>query len=156
MDPFLFEELISELLDAMGYEDVDVTKRSGDKGIDVVATAQFGMTKVKEVVQVKRRKGTIQRSEMDALRGSLPYYDAIRGSLITLGRFAKGCIEYALLERAAPITLIDGETLIDLLVEHEIGIKKKRTDVLEIEDEIVTAGAIPDETEETIEELESK
>jgi len=89
---------------------------------------------------------------MDKLRGSLPYYDAIRGTFITLGKFARGCIDYALLERAAPITLIDGDTLIDLLVEHEIGIKKKRTDILEIEEDAFTPGALPEELGEAIEE----
>ena len=39
----------------MGYEDVTVTQQSGNKGVDVVATVQFGITTVTEVVQVKRR-----------------------------------------------------------------------------------------------------
>jgi restriction system protein len=151
MDPFMFEVLISDLLDAMGYEDVEVTKRSGDKGIDVIANAQFGLTRVKEVVQVKRRQATIQRGEMDKLRGSLPYFDAIRGTFITLGGFAKGCLESALLERAAPITLIDGTTLIDFLVDHEIGIKKRSTDVFELDEDAFTSNPIPEDLEDVVE-----
>jgi restriction system protein len=151
MDPFMFEVLISDLLDAMGYEDVEVTKRSGDFGIDVIANAQFGLTRVKEVVQVKRRQGTINRGEMDKLRGSLPYYDAIRGTFITLGTFAKGCIDSALLQRAAPITLIDGDILIDFLVEHEIGIKKKSTDVFELDKEAFAGTPVSEELENTVE-----
>jgi restriction system protein len=35
---------------------------------------------------------------------------------------------------AAPITLINGETLIDLLVQHEIGVKKKTVDYYELDE----------------------
>lgn len=35
---------------------------------------------------------------------------------------------------AAPITLIDGERLLDLLIEHEIGIKKKPASLWELEE----------------------
>jgi restriction system protein len=46
MDPYLFEKLVRDLLEAMGYEDVEVTKQSGDKGVDVVASVQYGITEV--------------------------------------------------------------------------------------------------------------
>lgn len=35
---------------------------------------------------------------------------------------------------AQPITLIDGERLLDLLIENEIGIRKKPIDLYEIDD----------------------
>src|SRR5262249_3418601 len=53
MNPYRFEGLIRDLLEAMGYEDVTVTKASGDYGVDVVATVQFGITTITEVIQVK-------------------------------------------------------------------------------------------------------
>ena len=46
LDPYRFEELIKDLLEAMDYEDVQVTKQSGDKGVDVIAKFQFGITDV--------------------------------------------------------------------------------------------------------------
>ena len=95
MDPYRFETLVKDLLDAMGYEDVVVTKQSGDKGVDVVANFEFGITQVREVVQVKRHQASITRPVMDQLRGALPYYQAIRGTIITLGKFAKGCKDAA-------------------------------------------------------------
>lgn len=104
MPPYQFEHLIGDLMEAMGYEDVTVTKQSGDKGVDVVATVQFGITTVREVVQVKRHGGkvTIQRQIIDQLRGSLPYHQAIRGTRITLGKISKGATEAALFPCAAP------------------------------------------------------
>jgi len=80
---------VKELLDAMDYEDVRVTKVSADKGVDVVARVQFGITEITEVVQMKRTENTITRPKVDELRGALPYFKAIRGTIIGLGSFAK-------------------------------------------------------------------
>ena len=133
MNPYKFEMLIKDLLDAMDYENVKVTKQSGDKGVDVVADFEFGITQVREVVQVKRQAGSITRPILDQLRGALPYYQAIRGTIITLGTFAKGCKEAAIFQGAAPITLIDGDKLIELLVKHEVGIKRRQHIVYELD-----------------------
>ena len=52
MDPFQFEYLTAELLRKIGYENVTVTKRSGDKGIDVIGNLTVGgLTNVKTVIQ---------------------------------------------------------------------------------------------------------
>jgi restriction system protein len=134
MPPTDFEELAAQLLRAMNYEDVVVTKASGDKGVDVTATIQMGITTVTEVVQVKRQVGSIQRPVLDQLRGVLPLHGAIRGTIITLGTFSKGCAEVATHRGAAPITLIDGERLLSLLVEHEMGIKRQSLTLLEVDD----------------------
>jgi restriction system protein len=142
LPPFQFEHLIRDLLEAMGYEDVQVTKQSGDKGVDVVATVQFGITTVTEVVQVKRHKGSIHRPVLDQLRGALPYHKAIRGTIITLGTFTKGCKEVALFPGAAPITLIDGDRLLDLLVRHEIGIQKKPAYIFELDETYLSADSV--------------
>jgi restriction system protein len=133
--PYAFEHLIRDLLEAMGYEDVSVTKASGDKGVDVLATVQFGITTITEVVQVKRHQGNIQRPVIDQLRGSLVYHGAIRGTVITLSGFSAGARDAALFQNAAPITLIDGEKLVDLLIEHEVGIRKRPVELYEVDEE---------------------
>lgn len=143
MHPYQFEHLVRDLLEAMGYEDVLVTKESGDKGVDVVATVEFGITTIKEVVQVKRQKRTIGRPVLDQLRGSLPYYKAIRGTIITLGKFSKSCKEAALFQGAAPIGLIDGERLLDMLIEHEIGIRKRPAQLYELDKDFFDTSITP-------------
>jgi restriction system protein len=138
MNPYRFESLIKDLLEAMDYEDVIVTKQSGDKGIDVVANYQFGITQIKEVVQVKRQQGSITRPVLDQLRGALPYYQAIRGTIITLGRFAKGCEDAAVFQGAAPITLIDGNKLMELILKHNVGIKTRQVNLIEVDESYFT------------------
>jgi restriction system protein len=139
MHPYKFEHLVRDLLEAMGYEDVIVTKQSGDKGVDVVATVQFGITTITEVVQVKRYKGNVTRDEIDKLRGALVYQKAIRGTLITLGGFSKGCAEASVYPGGAPIGLIDGEKLLELLEKHEIGIRRVSLPLLELDEEALSS-----------------
>lgn len=136
MNPYKFEGLIRDLLEAMDYEDVVVTKQSGDKGVDVVGHYQFGITQIKEVVQVKRYQGSITRPTLDQLRGALPYHQAIRGTIITLGKFAQGCKDAAIYPGAAPITLIDGDKLMELLLKHGVGVRKRQATLFEIDESI--------------------
>lgn len=141
MHPYKFEHLVRDLLEAMGYEDVTVTKEAGDRGVDVIANIQFGITSVREVVQVKRTpNSSIGRPILDQLRGALPYHQAIRGTIITLGTVSKGAKEAAVFPGAAPITLIDGEKLLDLVVEHEVAIKKRPVMMWELDADFFAQG----------------
>jgi len=121
-----FEHLIKDLLSAMGYDDIKVTSPTNDKGVDVTAVSQHGITTVKEAIQVKRSTtSNVQRPILDKLRGSLHRFDAFQGTIITLSDFAKGAKDAAFEKGAAPITLINGEKLIDLLIEYDLIVDKK-------------------------------
>ncbi len=144
MDAFAFEHLVQRLLESMDYQKVEVTARSGDGGADVVAEIELGITSVREVVQAKRHRRTIQRKDLDALRGSLHRFNAVRGTIIATSRFSSGTREAAFESGAAPVTLIDGDKLIDMLIEHGIGVQKRTVDVLEVDPEafaVVDIGA---------------
>ena len=135
MDPFKFEQLVKLLLEEMGYENVATTSPTNDKGVDVVGTIELGISAVREVIQVKRHRGTIGRPVLDQLRGSLHRFNAVRGTIITTGRFSKGAEDAAFERGAPPITLIDGERLLDLLFEYQIGVNKKQVDYFEFASE---------------------
>jgi restriction system protein len=134
MNPYRFEELISLLLEEMGYTDVKVTSPSNDKGVDVVADIELGISSVREVVQVKRHSGSINRTILDQLRGSLHRFKAMRGTIITSGTFSNGAKTAAMEQGAAPITLIDGKKLLNLLLQYEIGISKKAVEFYEFDE----------------------
>jgi restriction system protein len=133
MHPYRFEYLIRQLLEAMGYEDVKVTRESGDKGVDVIATVQVGITTITEYVQVKRQQSNVGRPVLDQLRGALPLHNALRGTIITLGDFSKGCTDVALHPGALPITLINGDRLLKMLRDHEIGIRRSPVPLYEVD-----------------------
>ena len=59
------------------------------------------------------------------------------------GDFGKGARDAAFEMGAAPITLINGETLIDLLIQHGIGLKKKTIEHYDVDEEVFQV--VPDE-----------
>lgn len=153
MKPYAFEQLIGRLLESMGYTDVEVTARSGDRGVDVVGRIVLGITEVKEVVQVKRQQGNVQRPVLDMLRGSLHRFGAVKGTIISLGGIGRGAQASAFEPGAAPITLIDGEKLLDLLIDNEIGVRTKTIELLELDAASLrptgeVAGALSEEEDE--------
>lgn len=139
MDPFAFEHLIKRLLEEMNYQNVEVTSRSSDGGVDVVGDIELGITSVREVVQAKRHRRAIQRKDLDALRGSLYRFNAVRGTIVTTSRFAKGTQDAAFATGVAPITLLDGDKLVDLLIEHGIFVRKRTIELLEVDADAVAA-----------------
>lgn len=135
MDPFQFEYLAADLLQKIGYENVTVTKRSGDKGIDVIANLTVGgITNVKTVIQVKRYAASnkINGAVITQLRGSAEVDQ--RGLVITTSDFTKDGIEEAQAPNKMPVSLVNGEKLIQLLVKYGIGVKKQQIDVLSLDE----------------------
>ncbi|MCE2470907.1 MAG: restriction endonuclease [Anaerolineae bacterium] len=122
-----FEELIKKLLRKMGYRNVQVTRQTRDGGIDVVADLEAGITHVRHVIQAKRQETPVGIGVVDRLRGSLHRGGAGLqpvGTIITTSNFTKGARDAAVEKGVAPITLIDGEALLDLLVKYGFTVKK--------------------------------
>ena len=76
---------------------------------------------------------SIQRPALDAFRGSLHRFNALRGTLVTTSRFSKGAEKAAFEVGVAPITLIDGEHLIDLLMEYKLGVHPTHLTVWQVD-----------------------
>jgi restriction endonuclease Mrr len=123
MDPRTFEFLVRRVLIALGYRDVTVTRYSGDKGID--ATAIFdvgGATPVNIAIQAKRT-GTVDRPTVQNVRGSLTNREL--GLIVTSGTFTAAAKIEAQEPGKAPIGLIDGAKLLEIMVANRIGIEEK-------------------------------
>ena len=132
MDPKDFEDLVGRLLGAVGFEDVIVTNYSGDNGIDVRGTLVVGdVIRVNMAVQVKRWKKdrNIQRPDVQQVRGSLGAHD--QGLIITTSGFSPGATEEARRPNAVPVALMNGDQLVALLVEHNIGVHRTSYQLIE-------------------------
>jgi len=108
----------------------------GDKGIDVTAKLTLrGITSVKTVVQVKRYKpgNNVSGSVIAQLRGSAEVDQ--RGLVITTSEFTKDGICEASAANKMPVALVNGDKLIDLLFEHEIGVRKVQVPVYSLDSE---------------------
>lgn len=133
MDPKAFENLMGQLFVALGFEDVEVTKYSGDGGIDVRGRlAVGGVTNVQTAIQVKRWANNVPDRVVRELRGGLSTQE--RGLVITLSDFTAAARKEAAKADRVPISLINGERLITLLVENNIGVVTKNVSVLEIDE----------------------
>jgi restriction system protein len=129
-----FEKLIALLLAAIGFEDVTVTPYSGDKGIDVKATLVVGESvRTRMAVQVKKWKNNVQAPIVQQVRGSLSTHE--QGLIITTSDFSKGAYEEARKSDKIPVALMNGEQLVDLLIENNIGITRTNYDLIELSEE---------------------
>lgn len=120
-----FEDFLKPLLECIGLDEVRVTKRSGDGGIDLEGI-RYGVIdnnddSVKYIVQAKRYKPSdkIPVDIIDKLRGNM--LSGEKGIVITTASFSKPAIEKAALRKETPIVLIDGRTLVDICIEKDIG-----------------------------------
>jgi restriction system protein len=129
--PAEFEKLIGKLLVALGFEDVVVTGRSGDGGIDVRGTLVVGdVIRTRMAVQAKRWKQNVQGPTIQQVRGSLGTHE--QGLIVTTSDFSSGARSEAERADAIPVALMAGEQLVALLVEHGIGIRREAHDLIEL------------------------
>ena len=127
IDPYAFEKLAQRLLRECGFSDVQVTKKSGDGGIDGTGKLKIqGIFSFNVAFQCKRYKGLVGASEIREFRGSLGT-NIEKGVLITTGAFTRAAKEEASSEGKRLIDLMDGEELIDKLAEYGIGLNEVKS-----------------------------
>ncbi len=144
MEPADFEELIGRLLAEIGFEDIEVTQRSRDGGIDVRGTLVVGgVIRTRMAVQVKRwqPRNRVQAPTVQQVRGSLGTHE--QGLIITTSDFTPGARHEADRPNAVPVALMNGEQLVDLLVAHGIGVQRESHDILELDAEFDRDSSAP-------------
>lgn len=115
LDPRAFEEFVGDLLEAIGYTG-EVTRYVGDGGVDYQGLWDSGIFQVPVKVQVKRVKGSVGVAVILQLRGALTQDEF--GVVITTGHFSSAAIKKATKPGAKNIELIDGQQLVELVLEH--------------------------------------
>jgi len=128
LSPNGFERICQRLLRESGFEQVTVTGKTGDGGIDgegIYQENSFISSRV--LFQCKRytkKSGAVTASQVRDFRGAMSGR-AEKGMILTTGRFTAGAQNEAL--RVPPIIeLIDGESLVDLFEEAGIGLIPKK------------------------------
>lgn len=128
--PRFFEELVVELLLAMGYggsrkEAGAAIGRSGDEGIDgVISEDKLGLDFI--YIQAKRWDGSVGRPEIQKFVGALHGKRAKKGVFITTGTFTTDARDYV--ERIDPkVVLIDGSQLAEHMINFGVAVTTKVT-----------------------------
>lgn len=138
LNPAQFEELIGHLLAEMGFESIEVTKYFDDGGIDVKGTLLISdVIRIKMAVQAKRWKNKIQRPTVQQVRGSIDVHE--QGLIITTSDFSKGALKEANQPNKTPVGLMNGEKLVSLLMEYNIGVRRMSHDLFELEEQVIAA-----------------
>jgi len=124
MHPRKFESLITLLLSEMGLDETAITTYRGDGGIDVrgVLNAE-NLSRINVAVQAKRWKRNVGPKVVRELRGSLKVHE--HGIVITPSDFTRTAVAEAEESGKSHISLINGDRLVDLLIEHQVGVVKE-------------------------------
>jgi restriction system protein len=130
MEPDAFEQLVVDLLLAMGYggSEEDAGKaigQSSDGGIDgIIKEDVLGLDSI--YVQAKRWQGTVPVKEVRDFAGALLSKKSNKGVFITTSTFPENAHDFVQsIDRK--IILIDGTMLAELMIKFNLGVKTKAT-----------------------------
>lgn len=116
LNPFEFENFISNLFDQIGFES-KLTRSSKDGGVDVIAFDPRPIVGGKIVIQAKRYKNVVGVSAVRDLYGTMINEGAGKGVLVTTSHYGPDAYDFA---KSKPIELIDGGGLLYLLEQQGI------------------------------------
>ena len=117
MPPYEFQELVADLLRAMGYYVAWVSPPGKDGGIDILVQPDVLGTRPPRIkVQVKRQAQAVSVEGLRSFMALLGDEDV--GLFVCTGGFTKDAKAEARTQEKRRITLLDMDTLFDLWVEH--------------------------------------
>jgi len=123
LDPYFFEKVVLRLLKKMGYGEFFETSKSGDGGVDgVINEDKLGLDKI--YIQAKRfTEGKVREKDIRNFIGAMSG-DTNKGVFVTTSEFDKSALEKAK-NAHHKIILIDGNKLVNLMHEFNVGIQVK-------------------------------
>ena len=132
LSPEAFERLIIKVISALGYggdegEMAEHLGGPGDQGVDgEILEDKLGFERI--YLQAKKYdKRRVGVSQVRDFVGALSQKNATKGILITTSRFTKGARRAAEQDRQHRVVLLDGDDLVKLMIEHNIGVRDKLT-----------------------------
>lgn len=137
---YAFEDFLKEYLLKMGLDEVEVTQRSRDGGVDLKAVRK-GVGDFSDIdithyfIQAKRYAITnkVNVSKIRELKGTIPF--GYKGMMITTSDFTADAVAESGNDPSKPVVLINGESLVMSCIDHGIGFlfkpifSKKQMDV---------------------------
>lgn len=118
-----FENFCKRLLREYGFEKLEVTGGPKDKGIDGNGILKINpFVSFRVAFQCKRYGEAVVSSAISTFRGSIPS-SVDKGILLTTGYFTADAKTVAQDIGLKPIELVDGEQLVTLMEEMELGLK---------------------------------
>lgn len=123
LSPREFELFARRLLQVYGFDDVEVTTVSADGGIDGHGKLLLGLATMNVAFQCKRWQGNVGRPEVDKFRGAIQG-EFEQGVFFVTSDFTQGARNASLRPGAVPIILLNGESIVDLMIEKGLGVER--------------------------------
>jgi restriction system protein len=122
-----FERLCQRLLRESGFQQVNVTGKTGDGGIDGNGLLEVNpFVSFRVLFQCKRYSGSVNVSQVRDFRGAM-MGRADKGIILTTGIFTSDAKQEAVRDGVPAIELVNGEKLLDMLEQLELGLKPVTT-----------------------------
>ncbi len=127
LSPKGFERLCQRLLREAGFQEVKITGRSGDGGIDGIGILQVNpFVSFKVIFQCKKYSGSVASPQIRDFRGAM-MGRADKGIILTTGTFTADAKREAVRDGVPPIELVDGDDLVSLFEQLELGLRPRVT-----------------------------
>jgi len=123
LSPRQFELFARKLLQAYGFIDVKVTSVSSDGDIDGYGKLRLGLATMNVAFQCKRWQGNVGRPEVDKFRGAIQG-EFEQGIFFVTSDFTPSAREASLKKGAVPVILLNGESIVDLMIQKGIGVER--------------------------------
>jgi restriction system protein len=125
LPPAGFEKICQRLLRESGFQEVKVTGKSNDGGIDGYGILEINpFVSFNVLFQSKRYKGAVSASQVRDFRGAMQGR-ADKGIIITTGAFTSEAKKEARRDGAPPIELVDSEKLVEMFEKLQLGVIPK-------------------------------
>ena len=129
LPPDGFERICQRVLRESGFEQVVVTGKSGDGGIDgigiIKVNPEFPYVSFRVLFQCKRYQGSVTATQVRDFRGAMQGR-ADKGIIITTGNFTLDAKRESNRDGVIPIDLVDGQKLVDMFETLELGLIPKK------------------------------
>lgn len=134
------EHLALTLLERLGYHNIKVSKRSSDGDVFFTADWRQGLADVRVCVRVvSDHDRNLDADAVSDLRETLDHYSASEGVIIHLGAVTDAAVNRSRKDGQAPITLLDDETFVELLIKHGIGVQVFNSPIVTVDTNFIDA-----------------
>lgn len=130
LTPERFEHFAAALLKGYGFQNITVTGRPSDGGIDGYGHLKVGLASIKAAFQCKRWQNQVGSQEIQKFRGAIQgQYE--QGYFFTTSTFSKAAQDESIKAGAASIILFDGRQIVSIMIEKGIGIRRRPVETYE-------------------------
>jgi ribonuclease E len=139
LDPASLERAATAFMEATGYRELNMTRRSAKDGPLYLARHKWGAGELRYAVRILKPGRDLGRQEVQELRKDLSHFSAQIGLLIGTGECSREAKSESNAPNTAPVMLYGGEALAEAMAEVGLGVTKSLVEWIEYDEEFFTS-----------------